>query len=367
MMGIRERMLRGCPHISRLRNDRRGVALLMVIWIMVLLTVMALELSFEKRVDLSIATNFRDEAQAYYLALAGMNMAFSEILSKEYYMGSSDGGGNLYFIARQATWNEAGELELDEAAPDRDGVRLGRGSFDYEIVDERRKLDIRLSSNDDRLRDLLIESGVDDLTADTITDSIKDWRDSDDLHRVNGAEDEYYEVNYEDQGMNSPYLCKNANFDSVRELLLIRGMTPEILFGSAQVEKYGFRKEEDSEGDEDEEYAGVFDLLTVWGGGLYYDTASDDLLAGLTGDARAQEEMDRRESGDWTNRQAPTHRVTSSRFTITATGRVGAADVERTVVAVVKKVGNIRQPRIEILEWLDNYVGSAYMQFGSDL
>ena len=348
-------------------GDRRGVALLMVIWIMVLLTVMALEFSFEKRIDLSVATNFRDEVQAYYLALAGINMALSEILSKEYYMGSTDGGGKLYFVARQVKWDEAGELELDEASPSRDGARLGRGSFDYEIVDERRKLDIRLSSNDDRFKDLLMESGVDDMTADTIVDSMKDWRDSDDLHRLNGAEDEYYETHYEDQGMNEPYLCKNANFDSVRELLLVRGMTPEVLFGSANVEKYGFRKEDDSDGDEDVEYSGVFDLLTVWGGGLYYDTASDDLLSGLTGDSRAQQEMDRRESGDWTNRQAPTHRVTSSRFTVTATGRIGVSDVQRTIVAVVKKVGSFRRPRVEIMEWRDNHVGSAYMQFGSDL
>jgi len=353
---------------SRL-GDRRGVALLMAIWIMVLLTVMALEFSFEKRVDLSVATNFRDEVQAYYLALAGINMALAEILSKEYYLGSQDGSGQLYFVARQVKWDEAGELELEEAAPSRQGTRLGRGSFDYEIVDERRKLDIRLSSNDERLKDLLIDSGVDEMTADTIIDSMKDWRDADDLHRLNGAEDEYYEAHYEEQGMNEPYLCKNANFDSVRELLLVHGVTPEILFGSANVEKYGFRKDDDADGDSDEEYLGVFDLLTVWGGGLYYDTASDDLLSGLTGDSRAQQEMDRRESGDWTNRQAPTHRVTSSRFTVTSTGRIGSTDVTRTIVAVVKKVGSFRRPRVEIMEWHDNYVGSAYMQFGfgSDL
>jgi len=350
---------------SRLR-DRRGVALMMVIWIMVLLTVMALEFSFEKRVDLSIATNFRDEAQAYYLALAGTNMALAEILSKEYYFGSTDGSGQLYFVARQVKWDEAGKVEVDEAAPSREGCQLGRGSFDYEIVDERSKLDVRLSSNDERFKDLLKESGVDDQTADIIIDSVMDWRDSDDLHRLNGAEDEYYETHYEDQGMNEPYLCKNANFDSVRELLLVRGMTPEILFGSANIEKYGFRKDNEVS-DDAKEYSGVFDLLTVWGGGLYYDTASDDLLSGLTSDSRAQQEMDRREGGDWTNQQAPAHRVTSSKFTVTSTGRVGASDVVRTIVAVFTKVGSSRRPRVEIMEWHDNYVGSAYMQFGSDL
>lgn len=347
--------------------DDRGVALLMTIWIMVLLTVMALEFSFAKRVDLTVATNFRDEVQAYYLAQAGVNMAMAEILSKEYYFGSMDGSGELYFVSRQLKWDDSGELELDEASPSRKGVRLGRGYYNYEIVDERRKLDIRLSSNDERLKTLLIESGVGDLEADTIIDSMKDWRDPDDVHRLNGAEDEYYEVNYEDQGMQAPYLCKNENFDSVRELLLVRGMTPEILFGSANLQKYGYRKESSTDDDDNDiAYTGVYDLLTVWGGGLYYDTASDDLLAGLIDDSSAQNELERRESGDWTNQQAPTHRVTSTRFTITSTGRVGVSDVSRTIVAVVKKVGSFRQPRIEIMEWHDNYVGSAYMQFGGE-
>jgi len=348
-------------------RGERGVALLMTIWIMVLLTVMALEFSFEKRVDLSVATNFRDESQAYYLAMAGINMALAELLSKEYYFGSPDGSGELYFVSRQVKWDESGQVEMDEAAPVRKGVRLGRGSFDYQIIDERRKLDIRLSSNDERFRDLLVNSGVDDMTADTIIDSMKDWRDSDDLHRANGAEDDYYQSHYEEQGMSEPYLCKNANFDSVRELLLVRGMTPEILFGTANVQKYGFRKSTDAGGGQDDEFAGVFDLLTTWGGGLYYDTASDDLLSGLTTDARAQRELDHRESGDWTNAHTPTHRVTSTRFMITSTGRIASSDVTRTIVAVVRKVGSLRRPRIEIMEWHDNYVGSVYGQFGSDI
>ena len=49
-----------------------------------------------------------------------------------------------------------------------------------------------------------------------------DWRDSDDLHRLNGAENKYYQL------LPNPYACKNAAFDSVEELLLVRGMRPEL-------------------------------------------------------------------------------------------------------------------------------------------
>ena len=60
---------------------------------------------------------------------------------------------------------------------------------------------------------------------DIIIDSILDWRDADDLHRVNGAENDYY------RSLPEPYDCKNASFDTVEEMLLVRGVTPELFFG----------------------------------------------------------------------------------------------------------------------------------------
>jgi len=51
---------------------------------------------------------------------------------------------------------------------------------------------------------------------DVITDSILDWRDADDFHRVNGAERTI-------TNPSEPYDCKNAMFDTIEELLLVRG------------------------------------------------------------------------------------------------------------------------------------------------
>jgi len=55
--------------------------------------------------------------------------------------------------------------------------------------------------------------------------SILDWRDPDDLYRMNGAEPDYY------QSLKEPYRCKNGNLDSIEELLLVRGVTPELFYG----------------------------------------------------------------------------------------------------------------------------------------
>jgi DNA uptake protein ComE-like DNA-binding protein len=55
--------------------------------------------------------------------------------------------------------------------------------------------------------------------------AILDWMDTDDTPRQNGAEREYY------SGMSPSYAPKNGPLESVEELLLVRGVTPYLLFG----------------------------------------------------------------------------------------------------------------------------------------
>ncbi len=58
-----------------------------------------------------------------------------------------------------------------------------------------------------------------------VADSILDWLDEDDEPRELGAELEYY------SSLETPYHPKNGPLDTVEELLLIRGVTPQLLFG----------------------------------------------------------------------------------------------------------------------------------------
>jgi DNA uptake protein ComE-like DNA-binding protein len=59
-----------------------------------------------------------------------------------------------------------------------------------------------------------------------VADSIVDWIDSDTDPRPSGAENDYY------SGLSPGYRCKNGPLDSVDELLLIKGVTKELLFGA---------------------------------------------------------------------------------------------------------------------------------------
>jgi len=61
-----------------------------------------------------------------------------------------------------------------------------------------------------------------------LVDALKDWIDADDEESEYGAESGYY------SSAGLAYGCRNAPLRSVEELLLIRGFTPELLFGTAE-------------------------------------------------------------------------------------------------------------------------------------
>src|SRR6476660_7950622 len=61
---------------------------------------------------------------------------------------------------------------------------------------------------------------------DTIADAILDWIDPDDDQRDSGAERDYY------TSLDPPYAPRNGPLGSIEELLLVRGVTPALLFGA---------------------------------------------------------------------------------------------------------------------------------------
>ncbi len=60
---------------------------------------------------------------------------------------------------------------------------------------------------------------------DRLVDAILDWRDPDNLTRLNGAEEGFYE----NQGL--PYVPTNGQFKALTELLLVRGMSAPLFWG----------------------------------------------------------------------------------------------------------------------------------------
>src|SRR5437667_6044325 len=105
-----------------------------------------------------------------------------------------------------------------------DNVQLGRGKFSVKISDLERKMTTN-STNREIIQQALDSMAVEMFTASTILESIEDWRDPNTSPHVNGAESDYY------LSLPQPYIAKDGPFDDVSELLLVRGVTPDIYWG----------------------------------------------------------------------------------------------------------------------------------------
>ena len=310
------------------KNEKGGVALVLVIWIMVVLIAIAGEFSHSMRTEISITRNFKEEEEAYQLALAGIEQAKLEILSINavvVYLNEN----NVLVFGKDMVFEEDMEEPLRSE-------RLGSGEFSYVITDEEGKININTATID-QLKYFFLETGIDSTEVDTIVDSMMDWRDTNDLHMLNGAEEDYY------QSLEKPYSSKDGPFQSVEELLLVKGMTKKYFNGS---------KDGADENDE-ETYKGVKNQFTVYGSGrININTASGIALRTLFGDINANAIISLRETGPITSPQF-NGKVSSEFFSIISTGAIGDGTIKRSIKTVVQKKNNV----LETLYWNDNIIG----------
>lgn len=176
---------------------QRGVALVLVMWVAILLTVIAASFMFEARTDALVVRNSISTARAEAAADAGVSRAIYELYRTD---NSPD------------AWRRDGGTR--EWTFDAIPVRI-------ELRDESGKIDINTAA-DPLLRGVLLSVGLNEDEAAKLLDAILDWRDADSLKRLNGAE----EPEYRAAGL--PYKPANAPFQAIEELQLVLGMRPDI-------------------------------------------------------------------------------------------------------------------------------------------
>jgi len=174
-----------------------GVALVIVLWVSVLLTVIASSFIVERRTEFLIVHNSASLAKAEAAADAAVMAAVIQLYRTD---------------NAKDKWNKDGTVHdwSFEGVP----VRV-------EIRDESAKIDINTAA-DPLLRGLLVSSGLQEDEATRLLDAILDWRDADSLKRPQGAEEDDYRA----AGLS--YKPANAPFQAIEELQLVLGMRPEI-------------------------------------------------------------------------------------------------------------------------------------------
>ncbi len=192
------------------RTGQEGFALLVVIVVLLLASFLASQLILLVRTELQISHNIKSRVSGHFLATAGVNLGLFRLLDKT--MDTPSG------LGPQEDWEnkfyEGYEYE----------VFLPKGKVVYSVSSETGKIDLNRSK--DGLLRLFLEYKLGEgqqEQIDTIMDSLLDWRDSDDMHRLNGAESEYY------TNLPDPYIARNGVIAEPAEFFLIQGT--DVLHG----------------------------------------------------------------------------------------------------------------------------------------
>ena len=280
-MNIRSELLKTR---GRRRGRRSGIALLVAMSTVLILTVVVTELSYTARVRYLIAAHEKERVQAYWISQTGINI-YKLILSANKQLESSAGGmagmaGNFGVNIGDALWQwipvintglmrmlfaTGGDLddmseeamdefktsgkvsdEIEEAS--REESRFSDknfldfdGDFMAEVTDEDSKLNLSLLGNTQgTVQESAIGQQLFGLMAGEENDTwfrernierwdiianLKDWVDADSMGsgRAGGQEDSLY------NNLDSPYLAKNAPFDTFDEIRLVEGWQDDVM------------------------------------------------------------------------------------------------------------------------------------------
>ncbi len=175
------------------RPPSRGIALIVVLWVLVLLTIVVGVYAVLARTEGLQARYLFDTTTARYAAEAGLHRAVFELRNPD----------------METRWVADGR-----AYP----LVFGDSQIEVRVADESGLIDLN-NAEEPFLAELFLSLGVEEQEAIFMAAAIADWRDPDDLMRLYGAEiDEYVAAGY-------PYGPANTPFGTVAELQQVIGMT----------------------------------------------------------------------------------------------------------------------------------------------
>ncbi len=254
---------------ARVRARERGIALVMVLGAVAVLTVMLAEFQDETSAEAASATSERDAVQAEYMARSAVNLSRLLIATEPTIRGAV---APLFMLMKKTppqlpVWEFSdrllGAFNDDTGSEDfsatvgvdaKTGKNLGikDGRFELVIVDEDAKINVNLGAANDiahirlaqELMGLMAPPQYNTLFEQrdgagqfhdrlSVCSALIDWSDQDeqlfncDLSKLTGAssagaEDAFYQL------LPKPYRRKNAPFDSLAELHMVRGVSDDF-------------------------------------------------------------------------------------------------------------------------------------------
>jgi len=217
--------------VLKILQSDHGIALLITISVTTILVATALEFNRRARFAVISTASVRDRLTLSYMASSGVHAAMA-LLIKDKSESKSD--------SLLEDW--ANPEKIDEILQE---IPFEKGKLSVTITDELAKIQINalVTFPDSRqfnepqimLWDRFLryigneEELKDDSDPVAIVNSVKDWLDSADddaTTGLSGAESIYYE------DLDPPYASRNGPMPDLNELLLIKGITPQLYYGS---------------------------------------------------------------------------------------------------------------------------------------
>jgi general secretion pathway protein K len=173
-----------------------GFALVLVLWVLSLMTIMAGSFALSMRREAGTVAGNSNNAQAVAIAESGLAIAELMLMNPD----------------QQQRWHTDGSIYQINYADSTVRIRL---------LSEAGKVDLN-SADEALLRELMMHAPVDEELQTKLLNAILDWRDGDDLVRMDGAEKEEY------QKAGLSYQPRNKPFQSVDELQMVLGVNEQI-------------------------------------------------------------------------------------------------------------------------------------------
>ncbi len=203
-------------------SRKRGSALIVALWLILLLTLLIGSFAFDMHVEADIISHYRKRVKSQFVAQSGMEIA-QLILSKLGEVGEDDRGmDDAEDELLTAAYN------LSRGVPIRGLTRtIGEGILTLDIVPEEGRRNVNLLTDED-WEEILDQANIPEDRWPELIDTFLDWTDttSPDTRRLHGADssDPFY--------VRRGYKVKGAPVDTIDELLLIKGFDEEVVFGS---------------------------------------------------------------------------------------------------------------------------------------
>lgn len=182
---------------SGIQARQKGLALVLVLWVLSLLIIMAASFTLTINRETSVISGIKNNAVASSAAESGIAIAEMMLLNPD----------------QTKRWRTDGSIYQIQFMDTLVRIRM---------LAETGKIDINMADQN-QLQTLLTQAPIDPEQLTALVSAILDWRDPDDLVNIDGAEKQEYE------DANLKYHPRNKPFQSIQELQMVLGMNGSIL------------------------------------------------------------------------------------------------------------------------------------------